>query len=278
MGRNYRSFVVFKQCIILAVSLLMTAVSYAGTFSDCPLEKDGSCKKSRFGLGLTGLYLQAYSKDVAADASSFNAPSDWAGILEGSYYFEDRTDLTINWMYYDLDYRGVDTEASEGGRFAKFDEELNIVNAELGRSFDLSPKTIIRLAGGVQYLNLNGDSAYDNGQIFTARHRGVGPRVGLNARYKFTEQFSVYANNAVSILLGRSTRYSIAVDDYNVSRSYITFPELETKLGLSHNHLFKQGMVTFSAGWSVVNYFNLIGKDHSDLTLSGPFLEAKWRG
>lgn len=268
----------FKKCIILGMSLLTVSTTYAGAFYDCSADKDGVCKKSSFGFGLTGLYLDAYSQAFPATGgtgnyASFKAPSHWAGGIEGNYYFANNNDVTVNYLHYNFNYNGGSNTDYTTGTY-----NLNVINAELGQSFDLSPRSTMRLTGGLQYFNLSG-ATYSDGTTRIGKYNGVGPRVGLNANYKINETFSVFANSAASILLGRSNRSSsTGFSAADVRRFDIATPEVEAKLGISYNRPFRQGMVTVSSGWSVVNYFNLIGDERRNLTLSGPFLEAKWRG
>lgn len=266
----------FKQGIICGVMLFAASTPYAGTFYDCHADKDGSCQQPRFGLGLTGLYLQPSSSSLVG--SSDRKPWVWAGGIEGSYYFKDKKDLTANWLHYNLHYnRDRDSSEFEPVPF-RVNNPLNIINVELGQSFDLSSRSTIRLSGGLQYLNANVNTIYATGNYFNDKYRGIGPRVGLNADYKINESFSVFANSAASILLGRSTRSTNLGGSSGPIRHDIAIPELEAKLGVSYNKPMKQGMVSVSAGWTVVNYFNLVGEKRADLTLSGPFLAARWRG
>ncbi|WP_165475034.1 Lpg1974 family pore-forming outer membrane protein [Legionella yabuuchiae] len=274
-------------------------------------------QNSALDIGLTALYLKTYSESLPTNSvnshssefervnTSFEGPWDWAGILEGSYHFMDRADLILNWMYYSVDYNGTDLINHIGGDNPRQDIsrnsgklKINSVNAEAGQSFDVSAKGTARLSGGVQYLNikdkLSNSEVNSVGELPTLindSYQGLGPRVGLDANYKLKGNFAVFANSAATILLARhkqstSSRQSSSPSSPSTFRSShrdITIPELEVKLGISVNKPIQHGVVSLAAGWTAINYFNLLAQqlntsDKNNLTLSGPFLQGKWVG
>lgn len=212
---------------------------------------------SAFELGLTALYFQAYStslptisnaRDTSNDSGSFsarnrsfNAPWDWAGIIEGRYHLSDKNDVNLNWMYYSFDTQGTNKSNSFNQFFDTFQQSeiidqsstsnnttgtitLNSVNAEFAHSFELSRSTV-RLFAGAQYLNVadkfnESDASFStetsssgvipnidqSTSITKDKYEGVGPRIGLGANYKLKEHFSVFANSAAAIVLARQTR------------------------------------------------------------------------
>lgn len=259
---------------ILAVSLLIASTTHAGTFYDCQADKDGVCNKSRFGFGLAGLYLQAYPQGYLG--ANIGTPWDWGGMIEGNYYLEENTDITLNWLHYNFDYYSLLTGADFSAA-----NNLNNIYAELGHAFDLSSTSTARLSGGIQYLRLNTDKYDELSTSFNDKYQGLGPRVGFNLNYRANEYFSLFTNSAVSILMGTLTSF---FNDASMRHHALSIPAVEEKLGVSYTKPLKQGMVSLSTGWLVVSYFNLTSYFPSDnmvssnLTLSGPFLEAKWRG
>lgn len=326
----------FKKYMLLGASLitLLEAPLYAGAVHSSH-EKDIASKTPSFELGLTALYLQAYSATLPTNSISINtdinledknskAPWNWGGILEGRYYISDNNDLSLNWMHYDFDFtgikngtsaftyspetgvivtdRGVSTTKSNGTI------NLNTVNAEIAHSFDLSSRSLIRLSAGAQYLNVTKKSnqlyqdftteiteptgtvtqnLLQTSYLTNDKYQGGGPRIGLDARYKLKGNFSLFANSAATILLARHTQNSSSRESsfsggittagtpsMATTRSDIAIPEIEAKLGVTYIKPMDRGFVSFSTGWSVVNYFSLFGT--SDLTLSGPFLQGKW--
>jgi hypothetical protein len=243
---------------------------------------------------------------------SGKGPWDWGGVIDGRYHFSDKNDINLSWMYYSVDYRGTDlysnvftyTEFSYRGNSINVISgriKLNSVNAEFAQSFELSPRSWARLFAGGQYLNIKtksslasfsastggfGSYRYGSNTFTENKYEGIGPRIGLDANYKLKENVSIFANSAATILLARRTQ-SESGDSYSFTgtsvssnvrtdRSNKSIPELEAKLGLTYNQPLMNGSAALSAGWSVINYFNLL--EGSDLTLSGPFVQGKWVG
>ncbi|RUR12583.1 Lpg1974 family pore-forming outer membrane protein [Legionella sp. km772] len=307
----------------LSLLMFLEPLAHAGTLKNC--DKDGlACEKSSFEVGVTALYLQAFSSSLPRNSvNGFNstsflntdrtntsgyAPWDWGGILDGRYHFSDNNDLSLSWMSYSVGYRATDISHrvdNFGAGLFTTDSisvgsgrvKLNSVNAEFGQTLAITPRSIVRLFAGVQYLNVQKKStgysysvfATDTGpaintgsSVVENKYDGVGPRLGLDANYKLKGNFSVFANSAATILLARRTLSSSGKSNnssrYSTLRRDIAVPELEAKLGLSYSKPLANGTASISAGWSVINYFNLLDDDRNNLTLSGPFLQGRWVG
>ncbi|RUR12582.1 Lpg1974 family pore-forming outer membrane protein [Legionella sp. km772] len=310
---------------IAPIMLVLNPLAHATAVSTC--DKDGlACERSHFDIGLTALYLKAYSDSLPSNAiansnnsntfgvdwsnTSGKGPWDWGGILDGRYHFSEQGDVNLSWMYYSVDYRGTDFSQNHynTGTIGTNDDlnlvsgkiKLNAVNAEFAQSFDLSPRTRTRLFAGVQYLNIknnfntahfsvssdseSGRSSFTSNTFTGNKYEGVGPRVGLDGNYKLKDNFSLFASSAFSILLARSNQnvsddsaslpFASASQSFRNTSASLSIPELEAKLGLTYDKPLAQARVALSAGWSVINYFNVL--EGNDLTLSGPYLQAKW--
>lgn len=324
--------------LVAPIMLCLAPLTHAAVLKNC--DKDGlACERSSFDLGLTALYLKAYSDLFPSNSLSTSNSSDnfsigsinqsgrglwdWGGIIDGRYHFSDRSDVNLNWMYYSVSYRGTDFSSNTFNSADGFNNndnngievtsgriKLNSVNAELAQSFDPSPRGIVRLFAGAQYLNIKNRSRNatffaedsNSGETITNsksstytddKYEGAGPRAGLDAKYILKGNLSVFASSAATILLGRSTHHvssgssatstsifaptSTNVSDaLSFSRSYKSVPELEAKLGLTYDQPLARAMVSLSAGWSVINYFNAL--EGNDLALSGPYIQGKWVG
>ena len=240
---------------------------------------------------------------------SFTGPWGWSGIIDGRYHLSDQSDVNLSWMYYSFDYNGTSTfnfidKTSEPSYIANSTTTvsgkitINSVNAEFAQSFALSTRSMARIFAGAQYLNVADKSTLFYHQtdpkspdVFSStftnnKYEGIGPRIGLDANYKLKGNFSVFANSATTILLARNTlsassgfsSFGNLSDNLRTKHKDIAIPELEAKLGLTYHASLAHGAASLSAGWTVINYFNMLGDNRSNLTLSGPFLQGKWEG
>lgn len=165
---------------VAPIVLLFGPLTQAASVKNC--DKDGlACEKSAFDVGLTALYLQAYSSSLSLNSihtstslasssatrnnASGNAPWNWGGAIDLRYHFSNKNDVNLNWMYYALHHSATtagrdtatfenDSTSSQEIKTASGRIRLNSVNAEFAQSFDLTPRSTARLFAGGQYLNV----------------------------------------------------------------------------------------------------------------------------
>jgi hypothetical protein len=288
----------FKRIFILIIApllMLLKTTIYAEKIAGCDGKKDSACKSSSLELGVTALYYTTYSDLLPTNSnstnSSANSPGNWGSILNAHYHLSKARDVTVDWLNYSVGYQGIrSTDTEYDVTTGKI--KINSINAEMAQSFVISARNTIRLFAGAQYLKLTDNRSTNhfvaNDLFYYSRNHkkaGVGPRIGLDTNYQLKGNFSAFANSAATILLARHTLSSSSISSLLISPSPpvnsvktrdIAIPELEAKLGLTYNQPVAHGTASVSAGWSVINYFDL--QNQNNLTLSGPFLQGRWVG
>lgn len=213
------------------------------------------------------------------------------------------------------------------------------VNLEFGQHVDFGALKNVRLHGGVQYariktewaanantrvtgtvtgvegfpafddLSVTGTVNHNRQMVAEMSYNGFGPRIGADMAYDVGNGFSIYANGATAILVGKS-KFSRSVNhalsatgtivdgtetdtgsvgpfttSRNVSGSRTAIvPEVEAKLGAKYTYAMAQGDLTLDGGWMWSNYFHAqqhavaFHNAESDFGLQGPYLGLKWVG
>lgn len=318
----------------IAVAVLgLSNVTFAGTMGPIctPDNVTVPCPASAWDVGVQALYLKGLSNNntwlstinIGSGSGTriyqeYSRDFEWGFRLEGSYHFNTGNDVSVNWIYwkdgsaprYDITGRwALDTTASilnQGSSETKF----NAVNAEFGQHVDFGRNKDIRFHAGLQFAKielksvdvsgLSGSVLYPEENYTQTVHSalkfdGVGPRVGADMTYNFSDSgFAIYGNGAAALLVG-SSKYQDDVLYTDTSRpvysKYDTvIPEIEAKLGVKYTVGLSQGNLTLDAGYMVINYFDPLHSSNLDLFtgtesrenvnfgLQGPYLGAKWIG
>lgn len=227
--------------------------------------------------------------------------------IEGSYHFNTGNDLDVNWLhvnsgpYKSFVFSGIPgAGVTQSVEFRnKVQPKWNAVNIELGQRIFLSDLKPLRIHGGFQYANISLASTIqainpDSVRRFHIIYQGVGPRMGADAIYAWSNGLGIHANAAGSLLFGHNSfQHETSGSPFevvaNISGSQaILVPELEGKLGASYSLGLPQGTLNFDAGWLWYNYFDplcyvsLASNRHgtpylSNFSLTGPYFELKWK-
>lgn len=195
----------------------------------------------------------------------------------------------------------------------KSEYTLNVVDLEAAQRFTTGAYDM-RMFAGLRYANIDstlktlGQSDVLGEQDFHSQFRGIGPRIGVDARYCLSSGFGLDADLSTSLLVGTVDSH------YNASTVDTTFipplaaaftarngsntrviPVLETKLGADYTYIMDcrcKSALVFEAGYQVTNYFNasdlhmrvidpttaafLSPGDTNNIAFDGPYLGVKY--
>lgn len=320
-----------KKTTLAVLGLAASGFAAAGTMG--PVCTPGNvtvpCEAKLWDLGVQALYLKQVfdaSKAYQHDTVPFNGYRetndewDWGYRLEGSYHFNTGNDATATWVH----YRNESERDGFVGRIPiagslflvspyRVDDStyFDQVNVVLGQHADFGLVKKMRFYGGLQYANINDNAAgyFANSpiqlvpsgitsvyQYEKSDFKGVGPVVGIDYSYNVTNEFSVTANGAGSILYGTS-RFdygyvgnpvgAVLVDYYGSKKAVVA--GLEAKLGVNYAYAMPQGVLNLQGGYQVMNYFNALQTvgiggyaspkiASSDYGLYGPYFGLKYVG
>ena len=213
-----------------------------------------------------------------------------------------------------------------GAAQGKSEYTLNVVDLEAGQRFTTGAYDL-RMFAGLRYANMDtklktlaepfpvGSVAGSNMSVsgvqdFHSQFRGVGPRIGVDARYCLSSGFGLDADLSTTLLVGNvDSHYKAAVtgpvgtppvsttlafDAKNGSNTRVV-PVLEAKLGGDYTYIMDcrcKSALVLEAGYQVTNYFNVsdvhsrvISPDTAsflstgstgDVAFDGPYLGVKY--
>lgn len=230
----------------------------------------------------------------------------WGFRVEGGYHFRGVSDINLNWSHYHATTnRGVivvptgssftdsENNAYAAGRISTSRQPTwDSVNAELGQMVQLSQYNNIRFHGGVQYARINTQVALSEPDVTDSTtsvtqaltYSGFGPRLGLDMSYLLHSSLAMYANGAMSLLIGPNQFRDTGVGSHNTLQwvtgsSTAIIPELEARLGVKYTYIMTpQSELLLDIGWMWNNYFSSQVNNHatdtheSDFGLQGLFL------
>lgn len=309
-----------KKVTLAVLGLAATGFAAAGTMGPvcAPGNVTVPCEAKRWDLGVQGLYMNSihgsdrgYRFITGNRFENANDDWDWGYRLEGSYHFNTGNDITISWMHL-LNHNSNDLSgvAPTTGSTVPYSlnnrDRFDQVNAVLGQFVDVSASKKMRFYAGLQYARIENDStnryalAIPQAQVTAVSlfdnsdFDGAGAVIGLDYAYNITNELSVTANGAGSILYGTG-RYNAGVQlsplevttqsVYASKKSIV--PSLEAKLGVNYAYAMPQGILNFEGGYHVVNYFDALQSQAQSLTdvvssvdygLAGPYFGVKYIG
>jgi Legionella pneumophila major outer membrane protein precursor len=209
--------------------------------------------------------------------------------LSYTNYNNDKNDSTkgLNLFATELPERFLEANAK-----AKF--KYQAVDLDFGQHINIGCNTQIRFFGGLRYADLESrfntdydvipevsEPELDHIDLHTTQKsefHGIGPRFGVDTRYRLGHGFGVVGQLATALLVGESNNdhydYDLVAhykDDYDIKKG-ITYkfddqtrvvPNLAAKLGLDYSYRFQNcnhTKVTLEAGYQVDHYFNSIDR------------------
>ena len=290
---------------------VMTIGVYAGSMGETCISENviTPCASKAWEFGIQALYLKpTYSgnsgyfidNEFPSQISYDNVPKNWGWgfAVDGSYAFNTGNDINLHWVHYNIKTK-PDTQYITllSQYFFANTNRFDQVDLVLGQKVFLSPRSYVRLSGGLQYadITVNQQHNYTAPFNFIGRvnsdYNGVGPRIGTDLGYQLGAGFGLTANAAATILYGTSRINTTATTPENtlVFRSQygtnkLLAPGFEEKLGINYNHLFQQGNLTLEGGYSAYNYFGVVTQtfgnavSFSNFGLYGPYFGLKWNG
>jgi hypothetical protein len=321
-----------KKTTLAVLGLSVSGLVSAGTMG--PVCTPGNvtvpCEAKQWDLGVQALYMKVIQSTDRAYLHTVEPVNgygelkndwDWGYKLEGSYHFNTGNDIVLTWMHYKNDT----TQAGFSGfipysplalplatTFAAANEnQIDQINLVMGQHADFGLVKNMRFYGGLQYANIRSDITHlynqspaaliPSGITSVSLHddsdfKGVGPVIGIDYSYDITNEFSLTANGAGSILYGSSRIFTgyvgapvtaVLSSWYGSKKAMV--PSLEAKLGANYAYAMAQGTLNIEGGYQVVNYFHALqtlGAEFpgtnvlstSDFGLYGPYVGLKYVG
>lgn len=163
---------------------------------------------------------------------------------------------------------------------------LNVVDLEGGQRFTIDTYDM-RMFAGLRYANLDQTlqtlmntvefgGAITGNQEFESQFRGLGPRIGVDARYCLSGGFGIDANVSSALLVGQVDASYMAnlfaeenlgiISHFQAKNDAVNrlVPVLEAKLGIDYTYIMDsccRSSLMFEFGYQLTNYFNAI--DHA---------------
>lgn len=263
---------------------------------------------------------------VSVTGNGANPEWGWGFQLEGSYHYSTGNDLNLNWYHYrsgaqtktlnapvtfaqgyDLSGQAFNGPITLNAEVDSTSPSWDQVNIEFGQYVDFGENKFVRLHGGMSFsrVGMNGYD-YDSYTVTvpffgpqtlqdswtaTSVYNGFGPRVGLDLNHEWGNGIGIYANGAMSLLVG-STKSSYIYSDWNLPDAGFaaaqTFQkvvsEFDAKIGAMYSYPLTQGELSLDLGWMWAQYNDalLLGdnqsKNNYDFGIQGLYFGLKWVG
>lgn len=316
-----------KKTTLAVLGLAASSFAVAGTMG--PVCTPGNvtvpCEARQWDLGVQALYLRSlFDADRSYQSSLTNSSVeakndwDWGYRIEGSAHFNTGNDATMTWMHFQSNANNGNfvglipispVVAPFTSGFTRISQdEFDQVNMVMGQHVDVGMVKKMRFYGGLQYAHIR---AYATNFYFAspftalglpsvsqtdnADYKGLGPVIGVDYAYHFSNEFSLTANGGGSILYGTSrisngyvgAPLGLVIASRSGKRGAMV-PSLEAKLGLNYACNMAMGTLNIEGGYQAVNYFNALQSTgragfvgpiaDSDYGLYGPYLGLKYVG
>lgn len=251
-----------KHLSVALVALGLSAPVLANDMVSIPSQKGG------FKVSVDPLYLRKN------DISKLNDSSyDWGTYAQIGYLFPyTANDLTLNYTY---------LRAGEKDSLDLDDAALEVGQRLTTGTFDL------RLFSGLRYTHLNYDlnrSTPENTDTLNSLFHGIGPQIGLDARYQLGGGcfgFDTHVNT--SLLVGTVSTHANNKENLIATSTHQIVPKLDAKVGIDYTQPILGGSgksaLAFEIGYQTSNYFNTFDSNvvgSSDTNLDGAYLEVKY--
>lgn len=212
----------------------------------------------------------------------------------------------------DTDSFGIREEKDERNISAHVDYDLDTLDLMVSQFMDIGTQMQMRFSGGLAYVDLKQeqktstvDLLFDSTHDLTEKSsfKGLGPRVGIDARYEFGEGFGLLGGGSIAYYLGDLDLDSSSLSTYTNQEDQIVTMEddlddhavanLRANLGVDYVLFFdneSRSTVGIELGYQVDYYADTIGNINSEalnndsdgepaqlfaLSFSGPYLNIK---
>ena len=270
-----------------------------------------------------------------------NPDNDWGGRIDVAYLLAGNgRDVMLSWTHLDHDdssrtmrltgstlnptdldmlFPITQTEFPNGWDELRgsTDNDYDAVDLVFGQKMDFGQKVTLRAFGGLRYADIDitdktrGFATTVNSVINTLEavgesrlktdFSGVGPRAGMDAQVRLSENFSITGTIAGSLVVGdRDKKLDVMNSTANVSLGTVTtetwayrlsdntrvVPEMDARIGINFTHSFSPDTAFgVELGYEVTNYFDV--KENSltgfvdtmshdnDFGMQGPYLRAQ---
>lgn len=246
------------------------------------------CENKAWSISADALYMQNVGNlldSYAQPGPGMESDFGWGFRIQGSYYFSNGNDITINWSSYDKTSHFTDTLGTvfNAGNQVEQQNKFDVINIEFGQKLDFGERFDIRAHGGIQYGKLMEKYREQLTGTYTDTDKSdidtIGPRVGINTSFLVKDNISVFANGGIALLSYKETAVGTQTTAQihrvgSVTRKTI-LTETDLKLGLQYDRMMTNGMLSTHVAWENMIYNNgAMGV--TNLSWGGISLGAKW--
>ncbi|MGA2655768.1 MAG: Lpg1974 family pore-forming outer membrane protein [Gammaproteobacteria bacterium] len=228
-------------------------------------------------------------------------PSSQFGFDAAVGYIFERTPNGVELSFRDINTS--DDASDDDSASTNLDYHLRAVDLMFGQFVDFGQQVQMRFAAGVAYAELKRDqntnitSAGSNQTTEYSDYKGIGPRIGLDARYDFGQGFGIVGSGSLAYLLGKMKTSFSAVDSETVNVTNNNDDQavmnLRGNLGIDYVYFFENELrytLGIELGYLIDYYddsvrsLNLLPIPHagtaqyentSALSFAGPYLNLK---
>lgn len=303
---------VFLALLLMAVSFIVTPHPNAGG-EKTDTTFFAATNHYKWELGGNALYLKPENiNDIGSDIPqditfNFLTELDWGFNIYGRYFFEGGRDNRLMWVHFKdardeslLEPRqtvGNDPNLNgQGGAVPyAYNSQFDVVQYEYGQSLNLTERVHMRVHVGFEYMQLHlgyrftaevttNNTLHEQSEDVQYEFSGVGPRIGLDLKYKMTKTTFLGVEGAFAILdvSGRfDNAESVVQSNGGViqNRRDVSFEDeltgalssIEMHFSVTHNFSAFKERLSISAGYTSYIF-------ETDLAnWGGLYIGAKWR-
>ncbi|RUR12094.1 Lpg1974 family pore-forming outer membrane protein [Legionella sp. km772] len=302
-----------KKTFLAVLGLTANGLALAGTMGPvcAPGNVTVPCEAKLWSFGVDALYLNMNNGDFRGYESSaplFNRIDDewtWGFRAEAAYQYSTGNDAAISWIHLtNLNHQFLPVPAT-GIPSEQLDNESRFdqVHAVLGQHVSASATNKIRFYGGLSYAQIENNRTFYNvafallpglsNRTDNSYFNGVGPVLGIDYSYYVSNDLSLVANGATSLLYG-STHASAWTSPYafipvNLNTQYASkktvVPGFEAKLGVNYAYGMANGTLNLEGGYQAIQYIaplqafpSSTSIRTSDFGVYGPYFGLKYVG
>ena len=209
-----------KKTFIAVLGLTANSLVLAGTMGPVctPGNVNVPCEAKQWSFGLDALYLNVNNGNNRGYLSTaplyrVNDEWNWGFRAEGAYQYSTGNDAAISWIHISNDNRQHLASLNAGLPLINLNNDTHFdqVHAVLGQNISMSNSNKVRFYGGLSYARIENELTSYN--VFSRRlgfsrveddsyFNGVGPVVGVDYSYFVSNDLSLVANGATSLLYG----------------------------------------------------------------------------